>query len=57
MTTVARDITTCDGRDLTVIDTVGYDDAANDSNFYDTNLTEVMDRYKEISAVVIVVNS
>ena len=55
---VASDITTFDGRQLTVIDTVGYEDNVNADTFYNTsNLTEVMDKYKEISAVVIVVNS
>ena len=55
---VASDITTFDGRELTVIDTVGYEDNVNADTFYTTsNLTDVMDKHKEISAVVIVVNS
>ena len=58
MSAVATDISTFDGRELTVIDTVGYDDAVNAETFYNTsNLTEVMNQYKVISAVVIVVNS
>ena len=54
----AQDITTFDGRELTVIDTVGYDDTMGADSYYSTlNLSEVMDQFKEISAVVVVVNS
>ena len=55
---VAHDIETFNGGKLTVIDTVGYDDTVNADSFYtSSNLTEVMDLYIEISAVVIVINS
>ena len=55
---VAHDIQTFNGGKLTVIDTVGYDDTVNADSFYtSSNLTEVMDLYIEISAVVIVINS
>mmetsp|Transcript_41750 Transcript_41750/g.76289 ORF Transcript_41750/g.76289 Transcript_41750/m.76289 type:complete len:505 (+) Transcript_41750:953-2467(+) len=58
-TAVAHDMTTFDGRELTVIDTVGYEDTVNAESFYSTKnkLTEVMDQYDDISAVVIVLNS
>eukprot|EP00571_Detonula_confervacea_P006160 CAMPEP_0172317364 /NCGR_PEP_ID=MMETSP1058-20130122/31363_1 /TAXON_ID=83371 /ORGANISM="Detonula confervacea, Strain CCMP 353" /LENGTH=517 /DNA_ID=CAMNT_0013031903 /DNA_START=430 /DNA_END=1983 /DNA_ORIENTATION=- len=57
-TAVARTIDTFIGGELTVIDTVGYDDSINAEKFYTkSNLTEVMDQFHEISSVVIVVNS
>jgi putative ribosome biogenesis GTPase RsgA len=58
MAAVATDISTFDGRELTVIDTVGFDDTVSAESLYNkSNLTEVMNRYNGIAAVVIVMNS
>jgi energy-coupling factor transporter ATP-binding protein EcfA2 len=57
MEAVSKSITTFDGRQLTVIDTVGFEDTLNAETFYNSSsLTEVMNQHECISAVVIVMN-
>jgi energy-coupling factor transporter ATP-binding protein EcfA2 len=54
---ILEEITTFDGRNLTVIDTVGYDDQIGEDKCDSESLTKVMNQHEFVSAIVIVMNS
>jgi len=53
----SEEITTFDGRKLTVIDTIGYDDLIGEDVCDSASLTKVMNQHEFVSAIVIVMNS
>ena len=54
---ISEEITTFDGRNLTVIDTIGYDDQIGEDKCDSESLTKVMNQHEFVSAIVIVMNS